>query len=512
MRGSRITYFKWMRKSGLIAAVLVSIGLSAKARSLTGSSTLKVKAVKPKDDGSASSVEAKTKIENNIKASGVQTLKNSNSLSSTYFYGQIRMEGMQYFTSIKEAPSLTTSQFLSARLSYFNEGPKFDFASDISAGTFFIRNQTKLGVHELYLTGKGFGSKLYVGRKKFVWSELDSTWQLGTWQPHVNLDALRPEEQALVGAFYNYQGKNFEIVGLASPIYVPTLGPDIREEDGSLKADSRWYRAPSSDFDFNGRKNIISYKLDIPEAMKLANNQGAALMGRLGSREYGPWASASAGYKPANDLLLKRRAIKSTTEDIVNVTVEPVVTHHSVYSADVGYSFTNLKFGLSYLEDAPKEVRPEPGWVIQRLDGIKAWSANMSFSMNNIFSRSLALQASYLRVDGASIQDIGSDGAPDDMTLYKKRLKFNDALMLRSEGQITSWLRKPIVARLKWLYDFQQQGSILNTEALYYPKKDWALVLGADVIGVQDETKDPDGFLNQFRANDRFYGGVTYVF
>lgn len=431
---------------------------------------------------------------------------------TAYTYGQIRMEGMQYLTSLPDNSHLTNSQFLSARLSYFKEAPKYDFAADVSAGTFFIRNQTNLGVHELFFTGKGFGSKLYLGRKKFVWSELDSLWQLGVWQPHVALDALRPEEQSLTGIFYNYQGQGFEVVGLFSPVYVPTMGPEIREEDGSIKSDSRWYRPPSKDFDFNGRTNTISYELDIPDVAKLVNNQGAAVVARVGAKERGGWLSASTGYKPVNDLLLKRRAIKSTTEDTVSATVRPTVTHHSVYSMDAGYSFSNLKFGLSYLEDAPQTVLPEEGWAIQKLEGMKIWSGNMSFAMNNIFSKSLSMQLAYMRVDGGEIEDISSTGAKDDLLLFKNRLKFNDALMVKTEGQITSWLRKPIVARLKWLYDFKQQGSILNSEALYYPSRQWALVIGADILGVQDETVEPDGFLNQFRANDRYYGGVTYVF
>lgn len=434
------------------------------------------------------------------------------SSGTSYFYGQIRMEGIQYLSNIPGANNLSTSQFLSARMSYFKEANVYDFAADISAGSFFIRNQTNLGVHEIFLTGKGFGSKVYIGRKKFLWSELDSLWQLGVWQPHVALDALRPEEESLAGVFYNYQGRDFEVVGVASPLFVPTMGPEIREEDGSLKSDSRWYRPPSNDFNFNGRNNTISYKLDVPEIAKLMNNQGAAVMARVGAKEHGPWVSASTGYKPVNDLLLERRAIKSTTNDVVDVTAKPVVGHHSVYSLDAGYSLTNVKFGVSYLEDGPRAILPQEGWVIQKIGGIKAWSANAAFSMNNVFSRSVSFQLAYMKVNGAQIQDIDSEGKPDDMTLLKQRLKFTDSVMVKTEGQITSWLKKPIVARLKWLYDFKQKGSILNTEALYYPARDWALVVGTDVLGVQDEKSDPDGFLNQFRANDRFYGGITYVY
>jgi hypothetical protein len=68
------------------------------------------------------------------------------------------------------------------------------------------------------------------------------------------------------------------------------------------------------------------------------------------------------------------------------------------------------------------------------------------------------------------------------------------------------------VTRFKYLYDSDQRGSLVNTEFLYYPDQKWALVAGADILGVQDESYKPSSFLNQYRANDRFYGGMTYVF
>nr|BFD67295.1 hypothetical protein HAGR004_23170 [Bdellovibrio sp. HAGR004] len=447
------------------------------------------------------------------QAAGVSSIQAPSSKSKpATVYGQIRMEGMQYMSVIPEAPQLTYSQLLSARLTGLKETSWADFAGDFSGGTFFSRGQSHIVVSEAYIASKGQNFRVFAGRKKKDWSEMDRRWQLGLWQPKFAIDALRPEEQGLTGFFADYNTSGWEIVGMATPVFIPSMGPDIREEGGGLVSDSRWYRAPSRNYDFNNNINTIQYKLDIPEAAKLADNGGAAMMGRLGNKEKGPWVVLSGGYLPVNELILKRKNFKAASEEKVDVTVSPDVTHHILKSVDVGYTLGRVKASLSYLEDDPVEKRPDPEWSIQKLMPIKAYSAAFDFSLSDIFTKTLAFQLEYLKIEGGGIQDILSDGTPDDFTMFDERLKFTNALSVRVEGQLASFFRRPFVTRFKYLYDYDQRGSLLNTEFLYYPSQKWALVVGGDVLGVQDENHDPSGFLNQYRANDRFYGGMTYVF
>lgn len=448
------------------------------------------------------------------QALGVSVLEEPMATSSkAQVYGQVRMEGMQYLTPIAEASQLTYSQLLSARLSALKETSWVDFASDISGGTFFSKGQSHLVVHELYAGSHGNSNfKTFLGRKKKSWSEIDQRWQLGLWQPTFSIDALRPEEQGLTGLFLDYNSQKFEVLGFVTPMFIPNMGPDIREEGGGLVADSRWYRAPSRDYDFNNRINTISYDLDIPETAKLVANPGAAMMVRVGDKEKGPWVNVSAGYLPVNELILKRQNFKDVSEDEVDVTVSPVVTYHSIASLDFGYSYNSIKGTVSYLQDEPLEKLPDPDWSIQKIKALQAYSASLDFSLANIFSKTLSFQVEYLKVVGGGIVDILSTGQPDDFTLFDKRLKFTNALSFGVEGQLASFFRRPFVTRFKYLYDYDQRGSLLNTEFLYYPSQKWAVVMGGDVLGVQDETFSPSSFLNQYRANDRVYGGMTYVF
>jgi hypothetical protein len=241
----------------------------------------------------------------------------------TQYSGQIRMESMDYLTPLKESPQLTYSHLLTARLNILREGPHLDLAADVAGGTFFSMRQSNFFVNEAYAAYKNQNTRVFVGRKKFEWSEVDRRWQLGMWQPRQALDTLRPEEQGLSGVFFDYSNDNFEVLALASPLFIPTMTPEIREEGGSLVSDSRWYRAPTDKYNFNNRINSISYSLDIPQTEKLTNNHGGSLMTRIGNKEAGPWMVVSGGYMPVNDLVLKRQIFKAIAIDQVDVTVSP---------------------------------------------------------------------------------------------------------------------------------------------------------------------------------------------
>lgn len=428
-------------------------------------------------------------------------------------YGQLRIEGMKYFTEIPETPQLTYSQFLSGQLSYVGETSWLENAADMAAGTFFSQNQSHLVMRELYTSPRTQGYRVYLGRKKNLWSEMDDQWDLGLWQPYFEQDALRPEKQGLTGLFLDLNSQpQWGFLAMVTPIFVPTLGPDIREEEGALVADSRWYHAPSRQANvLNNKPTPITYKLSIPEAAKLAAHGGYAFMGRAGNKDRGLWAVSSYGYLPVNRLVLKRNVKFQIHEDL-GVIVSPDVNYHSVFSADVGYTRGNARLALSFLQDKPEEKLPATDWVIQKLYPVRAYDAGMEWTIPNFFTRSISLQVHYLRVEGGEIEDIGSDGAVDVLNLFDQRVKFRDAVNVKVQGELARIYRRPLEMKFSYLYDQEQKGSMINTEFMFYPKQELAFLLGADFLGTENDTSKVSGFLNQYRANDRVYGGMTYVF
>ncbi|MBX2986931.1 MAG: transposase [Bdellovibrionaceae bacterium] len=447
---------------------------------------------------------------------GTSSRKNPGLASPHHLSGQLRFESMQYLSTVPESPDLTRSQLLSVRAQL--QGPVagsewLAYGGDFAAGTFFKRGLNQFVVHELFLNA-GFGSdtSLSAGRKKASWSEMDERWQLGLWQPHFAMDSLRPESQGLTGVFLEHRHGRFEILGFATPIFIPTMGPEIREENGSLVSDSRWYRQPSSRYDFNNRINSLVYRLDVPEAEKLVGNPGSALRVRWGDRDRGPRVAAAWGYKPVNELLLKRANFKVVDQDRFDVTVSPDVTYHELVSADLGYATERVDVSLSHLADLPREKRPAADWVVQRIDPLSATSFQMDIRPPRILSRQVLLQLGYLKVQGGGITDITAEGWSDDFNMFDQRVKFTDVLSIGLQTEITRFKGRPLTVQWRSLYDRAQKGSLFSAEFTYSPAKEWALMAGADVLGVEDDSFRPSGFLNQFRANDRVYGGMTYVF
>lgn len=491
---------RWLRNALTVGAFMP---LSLPAWSADNSSRLKLKAAASaaKDDAAAATT---ARVES--PAEGAPRVVS----------GHLRFESMQYLKEVPESPDLTNSRFFSARVSAigaFETFPSVSYAGDFSAGTFFRRSQTQFVVHEANLEKKsGTDVTTTVGRKKAFWSALDDRWQLGLWQPQFAIDALRPEDQGLTGLFLDWKTSNFELMGFASPVFIPTMGPDIREDNGSLKSDSRWYREPTSSTTVNSRVKSISYDLNIPELSKLVLNPSSAVMGRWGSRERGAWLGGAWGYKPVNALILKHEIFQSISQDRVDVTLSPDVDYHNIFSTDLGYSFETVQASVSYLEDRPRNKGADVDYAIQKLEPVKAYSVQLDWLVRNFFNKTVQFQFSYLKVNGGGITDVTSSGRPDDITLFDSRLKFTDAASVGLQGQLLQIYRRPLIAKFKYLYDWDQRGSLVNSEFQLYPEKSWAVVLGADVLGVDDETYKPSGFLNQFRANDRVYGGMTYVF
>jgi hypothetical protein len=230
-----------------------------------------------------------------------------------------------------------------------------------------------------------------------------------------------------------------------------------------------------------------------------------------------------------NELLLKRQAFKSTSESKVDVTVSPLVTRHRISSVDLGYSWrggdsfyasekenfyrgAQTQLILSYLEDQPNLIPAETDWSVQKLEDLKIYSGTLMTQFRSWWLAPIQLHLSYLRAEGGQIQDIVSDGSNDDFTLFDERLKFKNAFFVQVKTPLWQMWGRPLLGQLKWTYDDFQKGSLWSGELGYSINKNWQTMLGFDVLGVQDEAYKPASFLNQFRANDRVYGGMAYVF
>lgn len=442
-----------------------------------------------------------------------QLPSNNNTPASNQFFGTVRFEGMSYFSNLEGEESLNRQQYLSTRLGLvgLSYDTRWGYGTDFQAGkyNYGVSNYSVQEAFLFYRPESYF--KITVGRKKVDWSILDNYWRLALWQPKYAIDYLRPEEQGLTGAFLNYKRSDFQFIAFTTPMFIPNIGVDVREEGGELKSDSRWFKKPTSKYDFNGRIRNISYNLTVPEIQNLASKPGAGLNMQIGDSSRGLWLNQSVGYKPVNDLLLKREGYAEAAESTVKVIVSPDVTYHSIVSLDAGYSFDNFKVVSSYIEDSPKEKTPGDDWVIQKLEGVKGYSLMIENNRDYSAIKHLNIQLGYLKLFGGKIQDINSKSEADDFTLFDERFLFTNSVLFKVEGRLFKIFDRDFVTKISYLRDYDQMGSLVNTEFQFFPWVNWAILFGGDFISVDTENQDST-FLNQYRANDRIYGGITYVF
>jgi hypothetical protein len=267
----------------------------------------------------------------------------------------------------------------------------------------------------------------------------------------------------------------------------------------------------------NGTETKLVYDLDVPGISKLIRNPGAGARLSWGGDAPGLWASVNYGNKPMNALLLryKRALVLPETDPLTGeVTVSPEVGYHEIFGADIGLRYGETgKLALSYLEDRPKLTLPEDPWVQQQPRQLRSFGLHASQMFQTPMAQNpLKVSMMYLRVQTDAVLDYDSLGR-DQGSLFEERTQFTRAAQFKFESQGVLYGKK-YDSSLKYLREFDQKGSLWGAELKVYPNQDVGLFVGADILGVDDIEADPnDGrFLNQFRANDRVYGGLSYVF
>lgn len=421
-------------------------------------------------------------------------------------------ESQQYAAAVPGSPDLSQSQFLSLGVDYKFSGDSFKLGADAALGTFFKKDQTHYAVYDLFAeTYRGESGWMFsAGRQRKGWSDLDAYNNFGAWQPKFALDPLRTRQQGLSGFFGDFESENVDLLVLYSPINIPSVNPDIREEDGTLVSDSRWNRPTSKTYRVVNNDKPIVYNLKVGDLSKLINHQGYAAKLKLKDRS-GLFADFAWGLKPMNEIILRRDAFAGTTDARVVVKLEPDVGMHEVSTVEAGYKTQRLAFVVSNTIDLPREKLPEEDqWVLQ--NPLKANISGVLLKVNPFReAERMELALSYAKITGGEIVDLKKDGTRDEITIFDKRYLFYDSFKMSADSEIKKIGTKTLRGYFSYLYDQQQKGSLMTAEMQFIPNPLWAVHIGVNVLGVEQESDDTT-FINQFRANDRVYGGLNYVF
>lgn len=351
-----------------------------------------------------------------------------------------------------------------------------------------------------------------VGRRRVSWSRLDDFWSLGIWQPRFRWDYLRPESVGLAGAFVHITRPSFQLAIFGSPGFIPERGAPLEVKDGRVTSLSPWMSAPPATMDFAGRSVPVRYSLQIPSLEKIALQPGMSARARVGSQD-GAWGAAGYAYKPMNQLLMGLEGFYNLTTQQIDAVIHPRVLYHHLLSVEAGIEAQPIGGWVSFLTDHPVRDATPGDWTTQEVVPSYALSSAVEFSLWGEAEQATRLSFGYLRQWGGNAADSGANASSDGSSHFEYRYPFQNTLAFNVKSPLPGDWGRHFRINTRFLYDIENQGTIYSTELRFSPDRSWSLGLGADILSAPGAGLGPKpDFVGTYRANDRFHGGVTYVF
>jgi hypothetical protein len=446
---------------------------------------------------------------------------------ASLWQAQLNFETAQYLgplqgSDVSRNDLLVFSLEKAPRNTQANKG--YDYQLQLVSGHYTNATANFFYVNELYAQWKlSPAHRMTLGRRYMSWAKWDEIWDLGLWQPLGQWDPLRPFNQGLTGLFWDSaMGSTWSLTVFVSPIFVPTMGPPIAEENGSLSSASRWYRSPVESGPVLNKETRFTYSLAMPTMAKLVQQNSLALKLRYQPASHF-WAQAAWAQKPMNQLMIEYdyNLALSNSLSQARVEVTPTVLYHQMASAEVGYSSYWGQGVVGIFQDQPQWIPPQnttangpTDWI--RQDPSPLQGAHLSWRMD-AFNDSptrwpVTTEISLIHINGGDIVDRDSSGK-ERGSLIPDRLNWQKALQIR-------WLQqrqargRPLLLQLRAMREWEQKGNLLSLGFRWNQSPQLSWYANLDVLGVDDTSSsntDP-GFFNQFRTNDRLFGGMSYVF
>lgn len=445
--------------------------------------------------------------------------------SNSIFNLKSLIESQHYLSPANEQDKNESSQYTEVYADYFLKNSTYDFKTAVAFATYFKPGESYYAVYDLYGGYRASENlRFNLGRKQMNWSYLDSSQNVGLWQPKFALDPLRQKQQGLTGVSTEYEGRIFSFRALYSPLHIPSIGSDLKVKNGKFVTSNRWSRPPSNRLNFlrPENQNQIDYSLEVGNLSKLIYHQVQTYQMRLQS-EVGLFTQASWAKKPINDILVLRQDYKAANgDDTANVNLRPTVGYHELGTVEAGFetegfrtkaenSNWDFRFVASSTQDRPaRSETDQEQWVVQQPLKADIYGAQMDLRANSLKTKP-TLSLAYTKINGGKFIDLKPNGSVDDFVTFEYRFLFYDYFVGSLDFNLAYWDGQPFNLKASYLYDQKQKGSMISSVLSFLSKKQWGAHLGFDILGVENENSDKT-FLNSFRANDRFYGGLNYVF
>lgn len=361
-----------------------------------------------------------------------------------------------------------------------------------------------LNIAELYFKNpQNLSENFYIGRKKMRWSELDSRWNLGVWQPVYKWNPLAPEEQGLTGLFWQIDKPSYTFVLFASPVYFPSQGPNFEIKDGGFVKGNPWFREPPPSVRIWDQATEMQYHFDRPNDSQIVMQSSYGAKLSFGENKnfrtqlsylYGPDNVLALGYRGSLDL--------STLKG--NVELQPQVFFHSLAGLDFSAKYENWKVGLGGTFDHPAQDKIfDSAWSQPLFEDAFLLSPFFQWD-NGLWSISVF----QLDIYGGGVKEVGENLANTPLTnLYP----FQQAQMLAVELNQSISPGRKIYTKVSFTHSDKNDFDLIRFNARFRYSQNWAFLGEMQILRAGAINKNNINDIAELSNNDRLMVGVSYA-
>lgn len=417
----------------------------------------------------------------------------------------------QYMSAAKNEAS--TQQHGQIDIQYSKE-ELIEYKFHGSVGSFGEQKSSFVTIPEAYLSFNQIDPRNYLafGRKIDQFSFADQQQNLGLYHSYYTNDFLNYQQQGLVGIHFGMHQNNFGFKGGFYPFYLPNQGPQIYEESGEIKTSNRWAKQPPKLFSFADQNHQIQYTIRNYKIADIVQHDGYAGSFYFGADANRPLVQVSYARKPISEILISRDTYATAEDFLGQVKLSPVVGYSQTQSVEFNLDTDIIETTFSYLEDHPENQMASENEALQSLESIQMVSIWGAVNLQKFLNYPIIVEASIAEISGGKIQELMSDGSASIFAFANSRTIFRRPVSLAFKSDFFSILNKPVTTTAKWIYDREFKGTVFSGKFDYQPIEKVGVQVGFDVLGVENENSSNSNFIQDNQANDRFYGGLQYVF
>ncbi|MBL7713857.1 MAG: hypothetical protein JNL01_00225 [Bdellovibrionales bacterium] len=421
--------------------------------------------------------------------------------------GEVIFDASSFLLKSTQRPNASTFLMLGPQLS--SEGKYVDTDLDLKVYAYLPYSASiSVEAKNAYVaTSKPLlnGHQIVLGRKTYEWSQMDEMWQMGLWQPRFLWDPLRPFTVGLTGLTYTYENTWMKFALFGSPVAIPERGSTVYQEGGQIRGFGPFFNPLPNQLDQgNGVITPIVYTINNPNLSDALLRPGAASQLRFGGRTK-LWGSVSYGVLPINQIEMAAKVGLKVSENVVDAQIYPRFQWRHMLTTETGYKGKFWSVFASATAEKPFRNQSMASDMLYTPIGpatILSWGGSLSWR------EGLKITASYLNInEKPEVRQAFSD---IDISLpsrfaYRKAVQVNAVFDNRSDFLYGG----------SWIYDIEKDSGLVSANVFFRPrysidpeKAKLTYGLGADFIG----SSTGQGWIGQYRGNDRLRGSIAYAF